>query len=708
MKNWSAERPNWRLSLRAFSTVAALALLAAACSATSESDATSPLEDDATPQGEGTTATPLVVTTDLGPGDVIALTFLLGHPDIDVVAVAVDGGVLIDCEIGIDHVLRLVAAAGTSTVVSCGEVPAAPAGTAAPAALREAAAELYGLELPAAAAVPDDRPPANVIADAVASAPGEVRVLALGPLTHVAAALELGGDVAGGIGHVYAVGGPIGPTGGELNFSLDTSAAIAVLESGVPLTLLSADAGSTRIVPDAFEAALDTAVSPAGALVTRAAAGLTAAPAPSLWGEPLAAAIVNDESVATFEMARVRIEQSGALIEVAEGHRIRLFREPQAGVLAATLRARFGATEATAPQGQPVVSASGRLVWRFALDRGAQPGNKSRSVLDDGVLYLVGFDNRLYAVDSGSGAIVWDRDLEERGPGLVEVAISPDAIFIRDVTLGPDDDDLASSIAAFDRITGDELWRVRLDQGTEGLARNPAYGEGLVVYGAAEVGMIGADPATGETLWTFPVAVIDAAGAATVADGVVYFGARDGIVYALDAASGTEIWRVPTRPSTNGVTSTPAVVDGVVYFGSDSGQVMAVRATSGDVIWETDMSPVQGIPSSPAVGDGKVFFGILGASDAPAGLFALDAATGTEVWSDVRPSGGVISSPVFADGVVYVLTLETNALVAFDATTGVELWSFDLGGPGSDSPVVAGGVVYFQANGEVFAVTAPE
>ena len=121
------------------------------------------------------------------------------------------------------------------------------------------------------------------------------------------------------------------------------------------------------------------------------------------------------------------------------------------------------------------------------------------------------------------------------------------------------------------------------------------------------------------------------------------------------------------------------------------------------------MSPVQGIPSSPAVGDGKVFFGIIGATEsAPAGLFALDAATGTEVWSDVRPSGRVISSPAFADGVVYVLTDETNALAALDAKTGVELWSFDLGGPGSDSPVVADGVVYFQANGEVFAVTAPE
>ncbi|MFB3049572.1 MAG: PQQ-binding-like beta-propeller repeat protein [Acidimicrobiia bacterium] len=709
MKNWSAERPTRRRSLLAFSTVAALALLAAACSSTSESDATAPQEGGTTLQEEGATATPLVVTTDLGPGDVIALTFLLGHPDIDVVAVAVDGGVLIDCEIGIDHVLRLVARAGTSTVVSCGEVPAAPAGTAAPAALREAAAELYGLELPAAAAVPDERSPANIIADAVASAPGEVRVLALGPLTHVAAALELGGDMAGVIGHVYAVGGPAGPQGGEFNFSLDTPAATALLDSGVPLTLLPAGTGSGVGVSTTFEDVLGPADSPAGVILGQLAASLTATAAPSLWAEPLAAAIVNDESVGTFEMARVRIEQNGALIEVAEGQRIRLFREPQADVLAATLRARFGATEATAPQGQPLVSASGRLVWRFALDRGAQPGNKSRSVLDDGVLYLVGFDNRLYAFDSGSGAIVWERDLEERGPGLVEVAISQEAIFIRDVTLGPGDDDLASSIAAFDRITGDELWRVRLDQRTEGLARNPAYGEGVVVYGAEEVGMIGADPETGTTLWTFPVAVLNAAGAATVADGVVYFGARDGIVYALDAASGTEIWRVPTRPSSFGVTSSPAVVDGVVYFGSDSGQVMAVRATSGDVIWETDMSPVGGIPSSPAVGDGKVFFGIIGATQsAPAGLFALDAATGTEVWSDVRPSGGVISSPAFADGVVYVLTDETNALAALDAKTGVELWSFDLGGPGSDSPVVADGVVYFQANGEVFAVTAPE
>ena len=87
-----------------------------------------------------------------------------------------------------------------------------------------------------------------------------------------------------------------------------------------------------------------------------------------------------------------------------------------------------------------------------------------------------------------------------------------------------------------------------------------------------------------------------------------------------------------------------------------------------------------------------------------AGVYALDAITGAQLWSYATGSS-VNSMPTVADGVVYADNLDGN-VYALDAATGAKLAGFSAGEQifGS-SPVVANGVVYFGSDSnDVYAL----
>ncbi|MGH2461890.1 MAG: nucleoside hydrolase [Chloroflexota bacterium] len=76
--------------------------------------------------------------------------------------------------------------------------------------------------------------------------PGEIAVIAAGPLTNLARALELDAAVAGSLAGVVVMGGAIGVPGNaspvaEANFFADPEAARAVLSAGLPITLVPLD-----------------------------------------------------------------------------------------------------------------------------------------------------------------------------------------------------------------------------------------------------------------------------------------------------------------------------------------------------------------------------------------------------------------------------------------------------------------------------------
>lgn len=97
--------------------------------------------------------------------------------------------------------------------------------------------------------------------------PGPWRVIALGPLTNLAAAIDASSDVVGRIAEVIAVGGnrasrgrwpPIWPY--EFNLTTDRRATRVVFESDVPLTLVPLEVARRLVVTPADLATLPGAL----------------------------------------------------------------------------------------------------------------------------------------------------------------------------------------------------------------------------------------------------------------------------------------------------------------------------------------------------------------------------------------------------------------------------------------------------------------
>ena len=172
----------------------------------------------------------------------------------------------------------------------------------------------------------------------------------------------------------------------------------------------------------------------------------------------------------------------------------------------------------------------------------------------------------------------------------------------------------------------------------------------------------------------------------------------------------------PTAGDQATFTASPAVVDGVVYIGGWNGVMYALDAATGDVRWEHATAPATGatygpIVSSAAVTDVRVGRTLrrLVVFGAGPRLYALDAASGDEVWVTDMGSGVVDdptemqSSPAVWNDTVYVgLDVHNKpgevtggnrgGLLAFDVRTGALRWRYDPEAAAGRPPSGCGGV----------------
>src|SRR4029078_12323031 len=86
----------------------------------------------------------------------------------------------------------------------------------------------------------------KVICDEVRASPGDVTIVATGPLTNIAAALQQQPDLASLIGHLIMIGRTVGgagngTAGAEFNIYCDADAARTVFHSQVTKTLIPID-----------------------------------------------------------------------------------------------------------------------------------------------------------------------------------------------------------------------------------------------------------------------------------------------------------------------------------------------------------------------------------------------------------------------------------------------------------------------------------
>ncbi|GGX74742.1 nucleoside hydrolase [Saccharospirillum salsuginis] len=187
----------------------------------------------------------VIIDTDPGIDDAMAILFAFKASTVEVLGLTtIFGNVGVDR--ATDNALSLTELSGIATPVA--------RGAAAPLKMdpRQHADYVHGADgfgnigWPGPKRKPDPRSAAQFIVDSVLEAPGEVTLVALGPLTNLALALELEPDIAGQVREVVLMGGAVHETGNvspvaEANIINDPHAADAVFGAGWPVTMLGLD-----------------------------------------------------------------------------------------------------------------------------------------------------------------------------------------------------------------------------------------------------------------------------------------------------------------------------------------------------------------------------------------------------------------------------------------------------------------------------------
>ena len=143
-----------------------------------------------------------------------------------------------------------------------------------------------------------------------------------------------------------------------------------------------------------------------------------------------------------------------------------------------------------------------------------------------------------------------------------------------------------------------------------------------------------------------------------------------------------------------------AIDDGQAYFGLANGTVYAVDAATGQQIWHYPGAE-RDIWSTPIVSDDMVYVTSLDHN-----VYALDRANGEEVWS--KDMGATVAgTPTLVEDRLYVGTFG-NALYALDAASGEDAWpAYQTSNWVWDGPAVQDGTLYFvDVGGTVYAVDA--
>jgi pyrimidine-specific ribonucleoside hydrolase len=201
----------------------------------------------------------VVVDTDMGLDDALALLFLASRPDVRLRAVTVVGDGLAHCAPGVANARALLALTGHGDVpVACGGRRPLLGSNAFPEEWRATADDLYGLALdPAAGSAPSITAP-ELLREAL---DGEATLLTLGPYTNVARALRVEPALAERVPAVVSMAGAVDVPGNapngvaEYNVWADPLAAKEVL-AALPVTLVPLDATNAAPVTSFFVDAL--------------------------------------------------------------------------------------------------------------------------------------------------------------------------------------------------------------------------------------------------------------------------------------------------------------------------------------------------------------------------------------------------------------------------------------------------------------------
>lgn len=276
----------------------------------------------------------IILDTDPGVDDAIAFFLALRSPELQVEAVTpVSGNVPL--HFTLPNALRLLEIAGRP------DIPVA-AGAAVPLVRKLVTAAyvhgnngLGGVEFPEPKTKPVAESATDLIRRIVRANPGEISIVAIGPLTNVATALKADPGIAPMIKSFVLMGGAL--NGGnvtpaaEFNFYVDPEAARIVFDSGVPTTMVGLDVTNKVLIHDSQVRILEAAQNPVAQAAGKILRGTMSRIKPTkdetvmAMHDPLTIASLIDPSIVTLKDYYVQIETTG---EMTAGMSVGYYRGP--------------------------------------------------------------------------------------------------------------------------------------------------------------------------------------------------------------------------------------------------------------------------------------------------------------------------------------------------------------------------------------------
>ncbi len=245
-------------------------------------------------------------------------------------------------------------------------------------------------------------------------------------------------------------------------------------------------------------------------------------------------------------------------------------------------------------------------------------------------------------------------------------------------------------VVCFDAESGRSLWTHsydvaygNLDYGT-GPRAAPTIDAGRV-YTLGAVGHVCClELTTGRLLWTVDTVKRDGAklpewgfAASPVVwknSLIIHVGAQPGGCYqALEITTGRELWRSGDDPAGY---ATPPVIDspsGPQLLGWTPEHIVGLNPDTGKILWEIPYKVTYGVSiATPIYHDGLVFVAGYweGSKAVRLGKAPSEAAL---AWEDKKELRGIMSQPLYRDGLVYLLDKQFG-ITCFELATGKKLW----------------------------------
>jgi purine nucleosidase len=302
---------------------------------------------------------PVIIDTDPGLDDAIAILLALRSPEFHLLGVTTVAGNL-GLPVTTRNALRVLALGGRS------EIPVAP-GADVPLRRGPIVSDVHGIDglggvdLPEPQREQADFSALNFLSEALLSRPdGAVVILALGPLTNIACLIEERPEIAQRLGRIIAMGGAVAEPGNvgpkaEFNLAADPEAAAVVFGSGIPVTLVPLDVTRKVRVDRAWTARLAAAGDPFGEAAARLVGAYfdeTAGAQSRPLHDPCVMLHVVDPGLFGTKRLKVRVatdmSDPGALSVAEDGDEVDVLLTVDAAGAVALLTERIGHPDASA------------------------------------------------------------------------------------------------------------------------------------------------------------------------------------------------------------------------------------------------------------------------------------------------------------------------------------------------------------------------